>query len=504
VALHFRGAPDLTAADNIAKFVKARVDQYNKGMLPAGLEFPLANASTDTVRQVGGLCNNVVAAWLDPLTWKNDKDAPRFGASTDLTVYFGDGWKDWSQWAGKGNAGWIWTNHEYVSNDNATATSAPTGQHLTLARFLRGLGVLDNDVDSPTWAQGSIDALVRNVRKNTGGAWFKVIQDGGTGLWTIDRNAKNLRYDATSATLSKITGYALSAPDWKDDGTALPAQVVTGTGNNCAGTMTPWGTVITGEENVQSYYGDFEAAWDGNQKFLAGMGFDPGANVAPKYEPAVSGESRYASAEWSKTSVASERYRLDTLGWLAEWDPGQAPDEYEGKTMPGVGRKNLGAMGRARWEGATFVVGSDWKLVLGQPIVVYAGDDRRGGRVHKFVTKGTYTAGMTRAQIRALLDEGKLYVAHFAGLDPVTGQTLRGAAADVRTVGEATPGSGRWIELSTTSTDDALNAMALGAPGKKVGEALKDPAWNGIGAFATDDQVKSALFTAGNRSGSPS
>jgi secreted PhoX family phosphatase len=105
---------------------------------------------------------------------------------------------------------------------------------------------------------------------------------------------------------------------------------------------------------------------------------------------------------------------------------------------------------------------------------------------------------MTRAQARALLDDGTLYVAHFAGLDNATGTTL---AASRTAPTEAAPGTGRWIELSVTSADLAPNATALGAPTRTVGEALRDNRWNGIGAFSTNDAVYAASFSVANKLG---
>ena len=119
--------------------------------------------------------------------------------------------------------------------------------------------------------------------------------------------------------------------------------------------------------------------------------------------------------------------------------------------------------GRARWENATFAVDPDWKLVPGQPIVIYAADDRRGGRIFKWSSSGSYTAGHdARPRSRALLDDGKLYVAHFAGLDNATG-AARWSAGIAPT--EAAPGDGRSGSSSRVdSTDIAPNAAALGEP----------------------------------------
>src|SRR5690606_23345692 len=135
------------------------------------------------------------------------------------------------------------------------------------------------------------------------------------------------------------------------------------------------------------------------------------------------------------------------------------------------------AVGHARWENATFVVDDQWELIPNQPIVLYSGDDRRGGRIFKFVTSQPYQAGMTRAEIRALLDQGTLHVGHLAGLDNATGHTML-ATGGAPT--ELEPGVGQWIELSIDSADIAPNAAALGDPTRTVGAALSDDSWNGI------------------------
>jgi secreted PhoX family phosphatase len=154
-------------------------------------------------------------------------------------------------------------------------------------------------------------------------------------------------------------------------------------------------------------------------------------------------------------------------------------------------------MGRARWENVAIVVDGHWRLHQDKPVVLYAGDDRPGGRIYKWVSKSPYTAGMTRGQIRALLDEGRLFVAHFAGLDNRTGLTL----VTGQTPTPSAPGAGQWIHLSVTSTDIAPNAEALGVPKTTVGAALKDVSWNKIAGFSTDHDVRRALFTASAKIG---
>lgn len=480
-----------TPASSLVELVKGRVQQYTENTLPEGVEFPLTEGATDTVRAIAGTQTNSLVHWFEPLTFDGGASSPHLGANVDYIAYFGEGWNNDPtnppQWNGSDHAAWIWVNHEYISGTSPTTSSAPTGQALTFAKELVARGVLSNDVTSNVWTQADVDTFRKWAKKELGGSWFRAVQDPSSGAWSVDRSAAAKRYDSTSKTLVRVTGQALSGLDHDDStGASLPAGVVSGIMGDCSGAVTPWGTVISGEENVQDFYGDLETAWSSQQKFLAGAGFDPGSNVSPTFTASTSGE-------FGAITDVNHRHARDMYGYLAEIDPGEAADEYDGKTSPGKGHKKLGALGRARWENATFAVDSDWKLTPGKPIALYASDDRRGGRVYKLVTSQPYTAGMTKAQARALLDDGKLYVAHFAGLDNATGNTLLSTGSAPT---ESAPGQGQWIEMSVTSTHVAPNAAALGNANQTVGDALKNVTWNGLGGFADNDAVRRTLFTA--------
>lgn len=484
VSLSFCDAAN-TGATNIADYVKALVTRYGTNTLPATFEFPLKVATTDTVRAISGLVPDVVVKWLDPLTWDNmttSSTTPRFGANADYIAFFGDGWTGTPYWTGSDNAGYVWVNHEYVSNGRPQAAAAPSGQHLTLARFLSYWGTITGAATSNAWSAGDLAIYTDEYKKQVGGTWMRIVKDPSTGQWTLDKSTLPVRYDATDSTLIKVTGLDVS-PDTDDLGAALPADVVVGMQGNCSGGVTPWGTIMTAEENVSFSYGDLESAWSSGNRFTTGRGFDPGANVTFNLTPSATGEFTSGTASHPK----------DAYGYIVEVDPGVAADEYYGKTTAGVGHRKIGYMGRAAWENATFAMGTDWKLIPNQPIVVYSGNDRRSGHIYKFVTAANYTAGMTKAQTRALLDNGKLYVAHFAGLDNAQGRRLLAGGA---TPTEAAPGTGRWVELSTTSTDIAPNATGLGMATKTVGAALLDQSWNSIGGFPTNDHIRKALFTA--------
>jgi secreted PhoX family phosphatase len=483
--------PGPTDGPDLPTHVRELVGAYARGRLPQGVEFPLPAASTDDVRTITGIEHQVVVGWLDRI----GSSEARYGANNDYIAYFGDGWNDGTgrspQWNGSGSSAWVWVNHEYVSNDMPEATAAPTGQHLMLARFLRETGVLDLDPDSPVWPEDALTQYIHSYKTQVGGSWLHLIRDPVTGRWQVDPGAEGLRYDASSATLLRVTGRGLASDDHDDQGNALPAGVVAGIAGDCSGAQTPWGTLITAEENVQDYYGDVEACWTSQQRFVAGQGFDPGQWVQPNLAPSASGQ-------FGRIADPAGRHSPEFYGYLVEIDPGVAPGEFDGSVQPGRGHRKLGAIGRARWENATFAVNADFQLVPNRPVVLYSADDRRGGRIYKFVSRGRYRPGMDRAQIRDLLNEGRLYAAHFAGLDNTTGNTL---VATGQAPTEARPGVGQWIELSVTSTDRAPNAAALGAFKTTVGAALSDIRWNGLGGFATDDDVRGALFTASAKVG---
>ena len=340
--------PGPTTADNLSDYIKELVALYNTDRARlGGVRFPLENATTDTVRVLDGLQHNVVAKWLDPLTLAEGPDAPRFGANADFLAYFGDGWNSgWEagvigsppQFNGSGTSGWIWSNHEYLSNQAPTLTSAPTGQHLTLARFLRAAGTLANDVESDRWSQRDVDTYIRQQKRQLGGSWLRVVQDAFTGAWHLDRGAPNRRYDATSATRLRVTGTTLSGLDHDDAGRPLPAGVVAGIMANCSGAVTPWGTVITAEENVHYYYGDLEAAFpSSNNRFATGAGFGPGADI----DPVVSAST---AADFGRISDPNGRHPRDAYGYLTEIDPG-VPSGLS--LSAGSGHQKLGAVGRA-------------------------------------------------------------------------------------------------------------------------------------------------------------
>lgn len=166
-----------------------------------------------------------------------------------------------------------------------------------------------------------------------------VKQNGGT--WEVVRGPNNRRIDA-------LTEIELTGPV-RGHELVAGATKVNGTVGNCSGGQTPWGTLLTCEENVD----DYAETW-------------------------------------------GESYNPMHQGWITEIDP------FDPASTP----KKRTAMGRFRHENAAVTLTPDGR------VVVYMGDDMRDACVYKFVSKGTYTPD-DRAANMELLETGDLYVADF-------------------------------------------------------------------------------------------
>jgi secreted PhoX family phosphatase len=208
---------------------------------------------------------------------------------------------------------------------------------------------------------------------------------------------------------------------------ATDATRTRGTLNNCGTGRTPWGTLLTGEENWAGYF--TRSATDNtarnNDKSVTSLnryGRAQGAASRHGWESAGS-DDKYLRWNISKTGTSTDgtddyRNELNTMGYIVEIDP------YDKSR---AARKRT-AMGRFAHEAAAFSVPA-----AGRPLAVYQGDDARNEYIYKWVSTATWNPADATATDRLAvgdkyLDSGKLYVAKFN--------------AD---------GSGTWVELSITN-----------------------------------------------------
>jgi len=197
----------------------------------------------------------------------------------------------------------------------------------------------------------------------------------------VDDSTANRRISAN--TEMRISGPAAGHPRMRTPSDPSGTRVL-GTFNNCAGGTTPWGTILSAEENVQIYFSGDAAQ---------------GPEAATRRRYNITGRNlRYEA--WGRYF---DRFNMDQapnesnrFGWIVEIDP------YDPKSTP-VKRS---ALGRAAHECATQAVSHDGRVAF------YSGDDARMEYVYKFVTQDRYDASRPEAN-RDLLDRGTLYVARF-------------------------------------------------------------------------------------------
>lgn len=214
-------------------------------------------------------------------------------------------------------------------------------------------------------------------------------------------------------------GHAKLKTKFSTDGTKTR-----GTVNNCGTGKTPWGTLLTGEENWAAFFarnaGD-DALRSANENYaFTRYGRPPARAHVYGWDTVPGGADETARWNTSVTGVSADgtddyRHEFNGQGWVTEIDPYSATSVVKKRTT----------LGRMAHEGAAFS-----KPVAGEPLAVYMGDDARGEYIYKFVSEAVWDpADASRADRMAVgdkyLDRGKLYAAKFND-----------------------DGSGEWVELS--------------------------------------------------------
>lgn len=235
----------------------------------------------------------------------------------------------------------------------------------------------DYEESNPTKLQADVEMAAH------GATIIEVARDDN-GLIRADLgSALNRRITVT--TPIRINGPA-AGHDWMMTSGDPEGLTVEGTLNNCAGGITPWGTVLTCEENFQGYFGNLQY-FDTE---------DPRYEVHDRY--GINDAASFYGWEnhYGRFDVSNEPNEAFRFGWVVEIDP------YDPESTP-IKRT---AMGRFRGEGATVGHSPSGRVVF------YRGDDQRFEYIYKYVSDDAYDP-LKRGMGQGLLDNGVLYVAKF-------------------------------------------------------------------------------------------
>lgn len=383
---------------------------------PSGLRFDTVAPNTrDAVIVPDGYSSDVVIRWGDPVVpgaaeWSVDNQTPedaekQFGYNCDFGELL--------PMEGTDNRFLLVSSHEYT----------------TPQQMFRGY-----DADDPTEDQ------VRIEWANHGLSIVEVEGNDRDGRLVPVPGDYNRRIHG--GTEFHVTGPAAGS-DLLKTSTDPSGTRVSGTFNNCAGSITPWGTVLSGEENVDQYFAGGGRVGDTRtrERFARyGMEDDETARKWERFD--------------DRFDLTKEPHEAHRFNWVVEidpWDPSSTPVKHT-------------ALGRFKHEAAAVHVTEDGTIVS------YSGDDSRFEYIYKFVSSKKYVegpagAGQEAAEARRenmrALDEGDLYVAVFEGNSPdFTENTLpEDGAFD---------GSGRWVKLASCHTDGTAESHVDGLSGEEV------------------------------------
>ena len=355
--------------------------------------------------------------WSDTTARAGESFEFRIGDNHDGLWFYGlkDGKLDNSV----SDRGLLAINHEYVD----------TGRLNPLGDFTRPVAGLEGTI----YANQKLSQDVRREVNCHGVCVVEVVR-GADNQFTLVKDSRFNRR-ITSATVIELTGPAAGSDLMKTkfDPSGLTTQ---GINNQCGSGDSPWGTYLTVEEN---YAGVFARSDDSavistelnNARNRYGLRINSAGGYLWHTPPSEEASFTDEFARWDitagATTSATEDYRnaFHTFGYITEIDPFD-PDARAVKRT---------ALGRFSHENCGYA-----PVVVGEPVVLYMGDDARGEYVYKFVSEATWSesdAGSGLAGGQKFLDAGTLYVAKFN--------------AD---------GRGEWIELTFGKNGlDASNTL---------------------------------------------
>ena len=242
---------------------------------------------------------------------------------------------------------------------------------------------------------------------------------GASRPWEYVKGAP-LNRRITATTPFRLDGPAAGHPLLRTSADPSGRRVL-GTFANCSGGTTPWGTVLSGEENFNGY---FKASTI------------PADQQAAYRRYGLTGKGRGWERIDSRFDTGAEPNEVNRFGWVVEVDPSDPSSTPVKHT----------ALGRLKHEGANVTIAPNGR------VVAYTGDDERFDYLYKFVSHGRFQPGesaQARANNLTLLSSGDLYVARF------TGDGFEDGICD---------GTGRWLPLVVDNESHV--------PGMSVAEVL--------------------------------
>jgi uncharacterized protein len=340
----------------------------------------IALNTTDAITTPANFKHDVLISWGDPVVPGTPgfdidaqtpaKQAGQFGFNNDYTDYRPLPYVPYGSPSAASDHGLLFVNHEYTS-----ANMMFPGLAVYPAPFTSG------PVTSSDQKLIEIEAHGASV--------IEVELDSATNTWSYDP-ASTYNRRITGSTPITISGPAAGNVHLRTNADPT-GTTVKGMFNNCGGGSTPWGNVLTAEENFDQYFANRGAvvpagdplkqyAVDNASVFgipaaASGRGFE---TVDPRFDMVQ---------EWN------EPFRF---GWVVEVDP------YDPTSTP----KKRTALGRFKHEAASGAYDASGRWVI------YMGDDQAGQYVYKFVTANAVNTA-DRAANADLLDTGTLYVATF-------------------------------------------------------------------------------------------
>lgn len=350
------------------------------------------------------------------------------------------------------NQGYLTINFEYISGKTWSETFEKViGKTLPFAAVkaiadkqegkINAFALSDND---PLKAQ--IKAISQECLTDLGIGIIS-LRRGANGPWERTYSEADRRITGLSGLEDgkylKATGPALAIfekanKQGYDD--QLGSRII-GTFQNCAGGTTPWGTVLSAEENYQDQVPEPVRA--------------DGSSLNPSERPFLY-NNLDIDGHANVFGLAGNKY-----GWMVEIDPTNPQDNGTKHTW----------LGRYRHEAVGF------QAVQGKPLAVYSGCDRRGGHLYKFVSKEVIKNLKEKANSR-LMEEGMLYGAKFN--------------AD---------GTGKWIPLTlNTPIDPVLPSQVEGEivplpnPNRQEGGMIKVSKDQDITAYKAQFQTLGQLY----------